>query len=517
MAKHFDVIIVGSGAGGGTLARHLAPSGKSILILERGDWLKREVENWDTAAVFEQNRYVSADTWYDRGGRPFQPQVHYFVGGATKMFGAALYRLRREDFGELRHQDGMSPAWPITYEELEPYYTQAEQTYHVHGLRGSDPTEPPASAPYPCAPISNEPRIQQLCEDLTAAGYHPFPAPCAVMMEERDMAYSPCIRCQTCDGFPCLVHAKSDAEVVAVRPALEFSNVTLLRNAKAVKLETNADGRVVTQVVAEVGTEREVFRGDIVVVSCGAANTAKLLLISANDKHPNGLANGSDQVGRNYMFHNSQAVLAISREPNLTVFQKTIALNDFYFGMKGYQYPMGNIQMIGKSLGPMYRGEKPLETALLPLALLNDLARHAVDFWLTTEDLPDPENRVAVDRSGNLTLSYTPNNQVPKQQLYYQLKSMLNHMGMHPDHLIPRSIYMKTEIPIAGCAHQAGTCRFGTDAKASVLDPNCKAHELDNLYVVDTSFFVSIGAVNPSLTAIANAIRVGDHLLQRLA
>jgi len=517
MAKHFDVIIVGSGAGGGTLARHLAPSGKSILILERGDWLKREVENWDTAAVFEQNRYVSAETWYDRGGRPFQPQVHYFVGGATKMFGTALYRLRREDFGELRHQDGMSPAWPITYEELEPYYTQAERIYHVHGLRGSDPTESPASAPYPCAPISNEPRIQQLCDDLTAAGYHPFPAPCAVMMEERDMAYSPCIRCQTCDGFPCLVHAKSDAEVVAVRPALKFSNVTLLRNAKAVKLETNADGRAITQVVAEVGTEREVFRGDIVVVSCGAANTAKLLLISANDKHPNGLANGSDQVGRNYMFHNSQAVLAISRQPNPTVFQKTIALNDFYFGMKEFQYPMGNIQMIGKSLGPMYRGEKPLETALLPLALLNDLAHHAVDFWLTTEDLPDPENRVAVDRSGNLTLSYTPNNQVPKQHLYYQLKSMLNHMGMHPDHLIPRNIYMKTEIPIAGCAHQAGTCRFGTDAKASVLDPNCKAHELDNLYVVDTSFFVSIGAVNPSLTAIANAIRVGDHLLQRLA
>ena len=262
--------------------------------------------------------------------------------------------------------------------------------------------------------------------------------------------------------------------------------------------------------------KKEAFRGDIVVVSCGAANTAKLLLMSANDKHPNGLANGSDQVGRNYMFHNSQAVLAISRDLNPTMFQKTIALNDFYFGMDGFEYPMGNIQMIGKSLGEMYRGEKPLETALLPIGLLNDLARHAVDFWLSTEDLPDPENRVTVDRSGNLTLSYTPNNQVPKQKLYDKLKSMLHHLGMHPDHLIPRNLYMKTDIPIAGCAHQAGTCRFGKDAKTSVLDANCKAHELDNLYVVDTSFFVSIGAVNPSLTAIANAIRVGDHLLQRL-
>src|SRR6266540_1892154 len=354
--------------------------------------------------------------------------------------------------------------------------------YHVHGLRGRDPTEPPASGPYPCAAVSNEPRIQQLFEDLTAAGYHPFPAPCAIMLDEGNMAYSTCIRCQTCDGFPCLVHAKSDAEVVA-----------------------------------EVEGQRAVFRGDIVVLSCGAANTAKLLLMSANDKHPNGLANGSDQVGRNYMFHNSQAVLAISREQNLTMFQKTIALNDFYFGMDGFPYPMGNIQMIGKSLGPMYRGEKPLETALLPMRLLDDLARHAVDFWLTTEDLPDPDNRVTVDRSGKLTLSYTPNNQVPKEKLYDKLKSMLSHLGMHPDHLIPRHLYMKTDIPVAGCAHQAGTCRFGTDPKASVLDVNCKAHELDNLYVVDTSFFVSIGAVNPSLTAIANAIRVGDHLLQRLS
>ena len=517
MDKRFDVIIVGSGAGGGTLARQLAPSGKSILILERGDWLKREAANWDAEAVFVQNRYVSPDTWYDRSGRPFQPQVHYFVGGATKMFGAALYRLRKEDFGELRHHDGISPAWPISYDELEPYYARAEQMYHVHGLRGRDPTEPPASGPYPCPPVSNEPRIQQLFDNLTAAGYHPFPAPCAVMLDEQNMAYSTCIRCQTCDGFPCLVHAKSDAETVAVRPAVEFPNVTLLRNAKALKLHTNANGTAVTEVVADVAGQRDVFRGDIVVVSCGAANSAKLLLMSANDKHPNGLANGSDQVGRNYMFHNSQAVLAISLEPNPTIFQKTIALNDFYFGMDGFEYPMGNIQMTGKSLGPMYRGEKPLETALLPMGLLDNLARHAVDFWLTTEDLPDPENRVTVNQAGNLTLSYTPNNQVARQKLYDKLKSMLSVLGMHPHHLIPRDIYMKTDIPIAGCAHQAGTCRFGADPKTSVLDVNCKAHELDNLYVVDTSFFVSIGAVNPSLTAIANSIRVSDQLLQRLA
>jgi len=515
MLGNYDVIIIGSGAGGGTLARQLAPTGKRILILERGDWLKREALNWDPKAVFVDNRYISPDTWYDSNGKPFQPQVHYFVGGATKMYGAALYRLRKADFGELREYDGISPAWPISYEDMEPYYTQAEQMYHVHGLRGEDPTDPPASAPYPYPPVSNEPRIQQLFDDLKAAGFHAFHAPCGIMLNEQDMANSTCVRCQTCDGFPCLVHAKSDAEVLGVRPALKYPNVTLQRNSKVLKLNTSDDGRSVKEVVVEHDGEKETLRGDIVVVSCGATNSAKLLLMSANDKHPNGLANGSDQVGRNYMYHNSLAVLAISNEPNPTFFQKTIAINDFYFGMDGFEFPMGSIQMLGKSVGEMYKGEKPLETALAPIGLLNDIARHSVDFWLSTEDLPDPNNRVTV-YDGTVTLSYKPNNQVPQQKLYHQLKSMLPHLRMKPDHLIPRNAYLKTQIPIAGVAHQAGTCRFGRDPKTSVLDVNCKAHELDNLYVVDTSFFVSIGAVNPALTAMANAIRVGEHLVARL-
>ena len=228
----YDVIIIGTGAGGGTLARHLAPSGKRILLLERGDWLPREPQNWDRADVFVDNRYVSADTWYDANGKPFQPQIHYFVGGATKLYGAALYRLRKEDFGELRHHDGISPAWPISYDDLEPYYTLAEQLYEVHGARGEDPTEPPASAPYPFPAVSHEPRIQQLADQLEAAGYHPFHAPCGVRLDEANMPYSPCVRCANCDGFPCLVHAKSDAEVLGVRPALEHANVTLLTNAE---------------------------------------------------------------------------------------------------------------------------------------------------------------------------------------------------------------------------------------------------------------------------------------------
>jgi choline dehydrogenase-like flavoprotein len=514
--EHYDVIVIGTGAGGGTLARHLAPSGRRVLLLERGDWLPREPQNWQAADVFIDNRYVSPDTWYDAKGKPFQPQIHYFVGGATKLYGAALYRLREEDFGELRHHDGLSPEWPISYMDMEPYYSHAEHLYQVHGARGEDPTEPKTSAPYPFPALSHEPRIQQLSDDLAAAGYHPFHAPCGVMLDEGNMPYSTCVRCTSCDGFPCPLHAKSDAEVLGVRPALEQPNVTLLTKATAAQLKTNPAGTAVTEVVVDREGTRETYTADIVVVSCGAANTAKLLLASANDKHPKGLANGSDQVGRNYMFHNSQAVLALSREPNPTVFQKTLGLNDFYFGSKDFDYPMGNIQMVGKSVADMYRGEKPLETKLAPTWALRDVARHAIDFWLSTEDLPSPDNRVTLERDGNIRLSYTVGNQTATERLYHQLKSMLGHLGMHPDHLIPRHAYLKTAIPVAGVAHQAGTCRFGTDPASSVLDVDCRAHELDNLYVVDTSFFPSIGAVNPALTAMANALRVGDHLLERL-
>jgi choline dehydrogenase-like flavoprotein len=243
MADEYDVIIVGSGAGGGTLAHRLAPSGKRVLILERGDWLPREIENWDATAVFVDNRYVSKDTWYDDKGNAFQPQIHYFVGGATKFYGAALYRLREQDFRELTHHGGISPAWPIGYDEFEPYYTQAEQLYQVHGARGEDPTDPPAGAPYPFPPVSHEARIQQLFDDMARVGMHPFHAPCGIMLDEANPALSTCIRCATCDGFPCLVHAKSDADVIAVRPSLRYDNVTLVRNAAVQRLETDPSGR----------------------------------------------------------------------------------------------------------------------------------------------------------------------------------------------------------------------------------------------------------------------------------
>jgi choline dehydrogenase-like flavoprotein len=517
MPDHYDVIIIGSGAGGGTLAHTLAAAGREILILERGDFLAREMDNWTPAPVFIDGKYISKDTWYDADGKAFQPQVHYFVGGATKLYGAALYRLREEDFGELRHHDGISPAWPISYDELEPYYTAAEQLYQVRGNAGEDPTEGPRSQPYPWPAVSHEPRIQQLADDLVGAGYHPFHAPCGILLDEANRAKSTCIRCTWCDGYPCLVHAKADAETMAVRPVLDRPNVTLLVGAEATTLTTDDSGRRVVGVEVTRNGQREEYRGEIVVVSAGAANSARLLLRSANDHHPNGLANGSDQVGRNYMFHNCKAVVALAKEANDTVFQKTLGINDFYLGSPDSEWPLGSIQMIGKSNAEAMKGEEPKLTKLAPHFSLTEVAEHAVDFWLTTEDLPLAQNRVTVDADGAVHLAYRATNDREAEGLYHELKKILNHVGMADHHVLDKNFYMHMDVSVAGVAHQAGTCCFGDDPATSVLDPTCKAHELDNLYVVDTSFFPSIGAVNPALTAMANAIRVGHHLIDQLA
>ena len=516
MPERYDVIIIGTGAGGGTLANTLAPTGKKILLLERGDFLPREMGNWDPGAVFIQGRYNSKDTWYDADDKPFQPQVHYYVGGATKVYGAALYRLRPQDFGELKHVDGISPAWPLTYDDFEPYYTKAEWLYQVHGNHGEDPIEGHWSKQYPWPAISHEPRIQQLSDDLAAAGYQPFHAPCGAQLDEANRNSSLCIRCLWYDGFPCLVHAKSDAEVMAVRPAMAHENVDLVVNAEVVRLETDGSGRTVTDVVVSRDGGLERYQADIVALSAGASNSAKILLASANDQHPNGLANGSDQVGRNYMFHNSKAVVALSKEPNDTAFQKTLAVNDFYFGAPDYDFPVGQIQMVGKSDAESMKGEEPALTKLAPHWSLAETARHCVDFWLTTEDLPQPDNRLTLDGDGAVHLSYKSTNDEEADRLYHELKKVVNHAGMPDHHVLDKNFYMHMSIKIAGVAHQAGTCRFGADPATSVLDTDCKAHELDNLYVVDTSFFPSIGAVNPALTAIANAIRVGEHLTERL-
>jgi choline dehydrogenase-like flavoprotein len=520
MTGHFDVIIIGSGAGGGTLFHALAPSGKRLLLLERGEYVPREKDNWSTRAVNLEGKYNTRETWRDRDGRPLHPHTNYFVGGNTKFYGAALFRLRREDFGEVKHWGGVSPAWPIAYEDLEPYYTRAEHLYQVHGERGVDPTDPPASAPYRHGPVSHEPRIQQLSDDFARVGLRPFHVPLGVMLNEKDPHASRCIRCDTCDGHPCLVSAKADAQVVCIDPALAHPNATLLTGAHVTRLETSSSGREVTRVVVERGGQAEVYSADVVVVSAGAINSAALLLRSANGKHPHGLANGSGVVGRHYMGHVNSVMMALSKCPNPTVFQKTLAVNDFYFGSPEWPHPMGHISFIGKLDAYTLKAGAP---AIAPGWTLDLMARHSLDFWLTSEDLPDPDNRVTLDRDGNIVLSYTPNNEEPHRRLVARLQQLMKQQTKcavhgHECHegLFARSLYLGQRIPLAGVAHQNGTVRFGHDSQTSALDVNCRAHEVDNLYVVDGSFFPSSAAVNPALTIMANALRVADHIHERL-
>jgi len=511
-SRLFDVIVIGTGAGGGTLAHALAPTGKRILVLERGGFIRREPDNWSTQAVFLDAKYKAHETWTDQDGNTFSPGIHYAVGGNTKVYGAALLRFRREDFGTVRHHDGISPAWPLAYEDLEPYYTKAETLYHVHGERGSDPTEPPASGPYPHPPVSHEPRIRELMQDLRRIGHNPFPLPLGIQLDEKNPDTSPCVRCATCDGYPCLVDAKADAHVMCIRPAMKYPNVTLLTEAKVTRLTTDPTGTTVTGVEVERNGGVETYSASVVVVSCGAINSAALLLRSGNDRHPQGLGNSSGMVGRNYMCHNNSAFLAISRRENPTVFQKTIGLNDFYFRSDDFDFPLGHLQMLGKSDKLHLKGDAP---SFAPGVVLDEMAKHSIDFWLTSEDLPDPENRVEVTRDGNIRLHYRENNMEGHRRLGGKLKGMLGEIGCD-NKLIPCTFYLGKKIPIAGTAHQCGTVRFGHDPKSSVLDADCKAHDLDNLYVVDGSFFVSSTAVNPALTIMANALRVADHLAARL-
>jgi len=510
--NHYDVIIIGTGAGGGTLAYKLAPTGKKILILERGGFVPREKDNWSSRAVVLDAKYNTREQWSDKDGKPLHPHTNYYVGGNTKFYGAALFRLRDKDFGEIRHHGGVSPAWPIAYSDLEPYYTQAETLYHVHGQRGDDPTDPWASAPYPHPAVSHEPRIQKLSDDFARLGLKPFHVPLGIMLDEKEAHKSKCIRCNTCDGFPCLVQAKSDAHVVCVEPALEYPNVTLLTNSLVSRLETSPSGLEVKTVHVERNGEKEDYSADIVVSSCGAINSAALLLRSASDQHPRGLANGSDVIGRHYMGHNNSVLFAVSRDTNPTIFQKTLGVNDFYFASDAWDYPMGHISFVGKFDGNMFAAGAP---KLVPGLTLEIMAKHSLDFWITSEDLPDPENRVQIDRDGKIMLSYKPNNLEGHDRLVKKLRDMVKHTGCE-DHVIPLNAFVGDRLPLAAVAHQNGTIRFGRDAKTSALDENCKAHEVDNLYVVDGSFFCSSAAVNPALTIMANALRVGDRLIERL-
>jgi choline dehydrogenase-like flavoprotein len=517
--ERHDIIVIGSGPGGAALAQRLAPTGKRILLIERGDYLPRSPANWDSQTVFVDGTYQAKETWHDSAGATFHPGLHYFVGGNSKVYGAALFRLRERDFEQIAHADGISPAWPLKYDSFEPYYAEAEKLFHVHGAAGEDPNEPWRSREFPYPAVSHEPKIAELSAQLAANGLHPFHLPLGILLDEANGKPTPtsiCIRCDAFDGFPCLLNGKADAQVMCVDPTLALHpNFSLLTNAYATKLRTDASGQTVSGVEVLRNGETEIYEADIVIVACGALSSALLLLRSANDKHEHGLANGSGLVGRNYMRHNQSVLMALLREPNDTVFQKTLAVSDYYFGADDYQYPLGLIQMCATSHAAQIKAEAlPDWLEWLPDLPFEQMARHSMDFWLSSEDLPLPRNRIFYD-GAKVVLDVTETNAEAHRRLRKKLEIALQEAGAHPK-LLHRSLYLGKNIPVSGTAHQAGTARFGTDPATSVLDVDCKAHELDNLYVTDASFFPSIGAVNPTLTIIANALRVADIIKRRL-
>jgi choline dehydrogenase-like flavoprotein len=497
----YDVAIIGSGMGGGTISYGLKDSGLRIAIIERGGFLPREEQNWDAAAVFLKNRYKSQETWQDDRGKSFS-SMHYYVGGSTKVYGAALVRFRKEDFGEINHSGGVSPCWPIGYEQLEPYYSRAEKLYFVHGSADGDPFGPQRSTPLPFPPLEHEPYIEDLAQRLRKQGLQPGFLPLGVDVRPGGR----CIRCSTCDGFPCRIDAKGDAEICCIEPLVQSQRVDLFTDARMHRLVTNDAGdRVIRAEGTCKGAPFEI-EASTFIISCGAVNSAALLLRSANATHPAGLANSSGLVGRNYMAHLNSAILALDiTRDNPTVFQKTMALNDFYFsGGTRWKFPLGSLQLLGKSQAAMLQSASPG----MPHWFAKALAAHSVDWWATSEDLPDPANRVAITKTGGIQVFWKPNNLEAHHALLKTARRILRKAGY-------QAVFVR-RMGIGANSHQCGTLRFGNDPSSSVLNALCRTHDVENLYAVDASFFPSSTAVNPALTIAAQALRVAEHLSKTL-
>lgn len=509
MTNHYDIIIIGTGSGGSTIAYKLAPTGKKILILERGGFIPKEKENWDPHEVVTLGRYRPKEDWYDKDDKPFRPFIHYNVGGNSKVYGAALFRFRESDFKEVKHYGGTSPAWPFTYEDYAPYYEQAEKLYCVHGKRGADPTEPFSETEYPLPPLVYEPLIKDLESKLKKIGLKPFPLPMGIKLPQDYTITEAPVLLENFDGFPDPTDSKADGEIVCLRPALKNGNVTLMTHAYVEKLVTDDEGIKVTEALVLLNGEKTKFSADTFIVACGAVNSAALFLRSASEKHPDGLANSSGQVGRNLMLHHNGCLVAFTKKKNDCVFQKSLGIADFYHGAEDSDYPLGEIQLMGRNDPDtiLWMGE-----TLFPGKSYAELKEMSIDFWLTAEDLPSENNRVTPRPDGTIKVDYTRTNYPAFEKLKTKLKEVFVKLGeIDTDYKDVK--WGGYDLDVSGMSHQNGTLRFGTDPSSSVLDLNCKTHDLENVYVVDASFFPSCGAFNPALTIAANALRVGDHLI----
>lgn len=493
-----DIGIIGSGMGGGTLAYALRDSGAEVLLIEQGDFLPRERENWDFDAVHLRKRYKNSDDWHDpESGKDFQPGNYHYVGGNTKLYGATLPRFREYDFDATEHLDGISPSWPVSYAELESFYAQAEQMYWVHANQGEDPTDPWRSTDYPYPGVPHEGATARLVEGARAQGLRPFAAPQALDYRRGGA----CVLCHTCDSFACLVDAKGDADVCAVRPALNAAsgNVSLLANAAVTHLETDSTGRTVIAAHINHRGRPIKVRAKRFVVACGAVNTAALLLRSSSDENPRGLANGSDQVGRNFMTHLTTFLLGIDpRRKNDAIYQKTFGINDWYCPGPTTKHPLGNIQGLGKLRGAQAKLGQPHT----PLPILEAVTNYSLDLLVQSEDLPVPDSRVQLDSRGMVSLTRRMTNVGSHEELSSRTKHLVRKSGF--------PIVLTRSLGVEATSHQCGTTRMGTDPATSVLDPNLKAHDVDNLWIADSSSFPSSAAVNPALTIAALALRLGQ-------
>ncbi|MDP3264159.1 MAG: GMC family oxidoreductase [Tabrizicola sp.] len=492
-----DIIIIGSGMGGATLAAALAPSGKRILILERGTRLEPSPEARDPAAIFGRGHFRPDEQWLDGEGRPFNPGNYYHAGGNSKFYGAVLMRYRAEDFAPMRHLGGTTPGWPISYDDLEPWYQQAEQLYQVRGELGDDPTEPVHSGQYAFRPVPDEPAIADFRRRLQAVGLHPSSLPLGVDIE-RWLAHG-----QTpWDAFPDTCGGKMDAETVGLAHALQHPNVRLQTGARVTRLV--AEGGRVTAVEVQRDGRAERLTAPVVVLSAGAVMSAVLLLSSADAAHPGGLANRSDQVGRNFMNHNLSAVLALHPfRANPSVYQKTVQVNDFYLSGGPGGAPLGNVQLLGKISGPILASDTPI-----PGPVAGWIARHSVDILAMSEDLPNPDSRVTL-KGDQVVLDWKRSNWEAHLALVAELKRKLRKAG-YPV-VLSRAFDRRTP------SHQCGTARMGANPAASVVDANCRSHDLENLYIVDASVLPTSAAVNPALTIAALALRTAAHIRERPA
>ena len=493
-----DIVVIGSGIGGATLVSSLASSGAKILILEAGDFLPDRPENRDQKAIFQKGFFRPKEFWYEADGTPFNPGNYYNVGGNSKFYGAVLARYRKEDFSELQHQEGISPAWPFPYDELEPWYDRAEKLYLVRGTLGEDPTEPPHSGSYSFGPVPDERPMANLRNRLKNNGFHPYSLPLAMDVERwLKKGQTPW------DAHPHREDGKLDAETAALSEALKNPKVTLITNARVVRLETDETGRQITSVIYRTGHNEERVSAQLVILSAGAVQSAALLLRSANKTNPNGLANSSDQVGRNFMNHNASAVIGFSPFfKNDAIYQKTFGLNDFYLSDGEGGPPLGNIQLLGRVSGAILKSNVPF----LPEWILNPICGHTIDFYAMSEDVPNPESRVRVD-GDKIILQWQRTNWAAHLQLVAKLKSVLKAIGFPV--VVSKPFDKRTP------SHQCGTVRIGVDPAQAPLDVFCRAYDHDNLFVVDASFLPTSAAVNPSLTIAAQALRVADHIRTR--